>query len=448
MESIIFQNLSVEGIPYQHIDTVMISQGMNEHSTAVVKVNLSESEAKDFINRTTSMTGIKIKTTAEGQNPVLFTGYISSQEMTQTKDDYVQLSLELISYSKKLDIQKIEKTFQNQSLTYGDIISQTISKEGSFVNMVNDQVTGCFIFQYNETDWEFCKRMASRINASLFVDCTTEKPLIYAGFPGRKSYSENNPQMENTSTGVGGIQTICIVSNQYVLAGDQFTINNQKYYVSKCFSEISMGVLKTHIELIRKETHNVLPASNPSFSGRMFVGQVQAVEKDKVQVFFTGIDSSYDSGGSTWFPFSTSYSSSDGSGFYCMPEVGDTVRVFMPSSNEKDAFVASAVNNNPGENTRDKSWKAPGGKEILLTDEGIFIICENEKIYINLTSTDGITIESSKPISFMTEANISLTAGGEVTVDAKNRINLQVGESAIEMTTTDITLGADEVHIN
>lgn len=178
------------------------------------------------------------------------------------------------------------------------------------------------------------------------------------------------------------------------------------------------------------------------------MGTVQAVKGDKVQVFFHEIDGSYDAGGTQWFPYSTSYSSSDGSGFYCMPEVGDQVRVFMPSNNEKDAFVASSVNLNPQSNTRDKSWKAPGGKEILLTDDGIYIICEEEKIFINLTAGKGIEITSDKNIEITSDANITLKAGKKIEMKAENVISMEVGNSSIQMDSQQIVLGADKVFVN
>ena len=40
------------------------------------------------------------------------------------------------------------------------------------------------------------------------------------------------------------------------------------------------------------------------------------------------IDSEYDGAGNVWLPYSTAYSSSDGSGFYCMPAEGDQVVFF------------------------------------------------------------------------------------------------------------------------
>ena len=47
--------------------------------------------------------------------------------------------------------------------------------------------------------------------------------------------------------------------------------------------------------------------------------------------------------GRHWFDFATVYSTPDGAGWYCMPEVGDEVRVVFPDNYEEHAYVASSV---------------------------------------------------------------------------------------------------------
>ena len=93
-----------------------------------------------------------------------------------------------------------------------------------------------------------------------------------------------------------------------------------------------------------------------SVEGRPLTGIVQNVEADRAQVFLNTIDASYDSGGDWWFPYSTAYSSQDGSGWYSMPAAGDQARVFFPSDNEGDAFAASSVTKHVRPRITDKCW--------------------------------------------------------------------------------------------
>ena len=44
-----------------------------------------------------------------------------------------------------------------------------------------------------------------------------------------------------------------------------------------------------------------------------------------------------------WFPFSSVSSSSDGSGWYCMPEPGESVRIYFPTAKEAEAYVITCI---------------------------------------------------------------------------------------------------------
>ncbi len=166
---------------------------------------------------------------------------------------------------------------------------------------------------------------------------------------------------------------------------------------------------------------------NQNCSGKILTGTVQNVSGSKVQVKFS-FDASYS--GNHWFEYSTAYSSSDKSGWYCMPEKGDTVRVFFPSGNEGQAFAASSTPRFSGKDPKDKVWMAHG-KCIQLTESGIRISCDGEEAYIDLTPDQGITISCKK--------NLNVNAEGEITIQAEN-INLMADEK--------ISLGTDRAFID
>ena len=72
--------------------------------------------------------------------------------------------------------------------------------------------------------------------------------------------------------------------------------------------------------------------------GASMEGKVIAVKRDKVQVRIDDDENSTQNI-SKWFLYSTVYSSPDGTGWYCMPEIGDTVRVFIPSVEEESISI-------------------------------------------------------------------------------------------------------------
>ena len=133
---------------------------------------------------------------------------------------------------------------------------------------------------------------------------------------------------------------------------------------------------------------------------------------------------------------------------YKRQEEGDEVRVFFPSGNEADAFAASSVCATPPANPKHKSWKAPGGKQILLTDEGLYIIAKEGKIYINLTDEKGIEIYSEKAINISSDTAVNIQAGTEVRIVAENEITVGTEGAYLDITKDTAALAASNVIIN
>ena len=130
-----------------------------------------------------------------------------------------------------------------------------------------------------------------------------------------------------------------------------------------------------------------------------------------------------------------------------MPEIGDYVRIMFPSGNEAAGFAASSANKAPLSNPRHKSFRAPSGKEVLMTDEGMYIICNHQKIFIDLTPEHGIKIVSDKDINIVSTANIAVSANKDIQILAKKQVYIGTPESFITITPEQISLAAKDVII-
>lgn len=472
MEVISYSNIKVEGFPFQKIISVDIRHGLNDHGAAEIVGEVKSDEAQGLVQRADEKLEVTITTGAEGQPPKLFCGCVKSVSM-QEENEYSQITLRLYTTSRKLDISKEDKTYQNTAKTYGQIISEDIADTGDLHMMVSDKAIGSMLMKYNETDWQFSMRMAGKLGAPLIGDISAARPQIYIGMPpARKTIT-----LEKMSSSCQGD----LETDQYAYIGDIVSVSGKSSIIKSVHAFLTDGIMHITYELIPEAAASAgsmgsfgstgssgnagstgsfgsgstggtsgiaAPAASSQASGKMMKGTVKAVQGDKVQVHLTDVDKSYDGGGSWWFPFSTAYSSSDGSGWYCMPEVGDEVRVFFPSGNEGEAFAASSVCANPPTDPKHKSWKAPGGKEILLTDDGLYIIGKSGKIYINLTDEKGVEIYSDKEINISSDAKINITAADEVHIVAENEIIVGTEEAYIDLTKNTATLAASEVLIN
>ncbi len=466
MEVISHLNIKISGFPFQKIISLKIQHNPNEHGTAEIVGEIESSQAENLVQRVDEKTGVLITTSAEGQPEKLFCGCVKNISMQQ-ENEYSFISLQLYTKSKLLDVTKRQKTYQNTAKTYGAIITDSISDIADLHMMVSDKAIGKMIMKYNETDWEFSKRMAYQLGAPLITDIYSTRPQIYMGMPPASktitvesnSYSYGTDvasYMKTTGAMAQDFAGNSVISDQYAYIGDQVVMNGKTESIKSVNAYLEDGILHIQYGLMSGTSGAAggsmagiaAPVANSQASGKMMSGIVKAVKKDMVQVHVTDIDPEYDSEGSWWFPFSTAYSSSDGSGWYCMPEVEDQVRVFFPSGSEGDAFAASSTFSNPPTNPRNKCWKAPGGKEILLTDEGMYIIGKSGKIFINLTDEDGILIHSDKDIKVSSDANVSIQAENEVHVVAKKEILIGTEEAYLSLTKNTATLAASKVLIN
>ena len=98
--------------------------------------------------------------------------------------------LEGDSYSLILDLKKKKRSFQDKNLTYRSLIGNIANE-----NKCNTIFMGDFsktldipFIQYNETDWEFIKRLSSYLGLKLSPDIKTEKPNIFIGIKKGNEY--------------------------------------------------------------------------------------------------------------------------------------------------------------------------------------------------------------------------------------------------------------------
>lgn len=464
MQVITYKSIKVDGIPYNKILQLTIQHNANDHGTATIVGELDYEKGKDCLSRMDETTGISISTTSEGQPAKLFSGIISNAKL-EHEGNYATMYAEIVSSSALLDIQKNKKSFQNTGKTYEQILNDAFSGSGTVNFAVSDKAIGNLIMQYNETNWEFTKRMASVFNAPVIASIITKKPYVTIGLPpanrtvtvdeSKKTLAVEGLKVSKMSqnnlvSGMSGGDAAATGGSSYGYAyiGDNLSMDGATKRISGVNAVLVDGILKMNYACKAEKGFAQPTTKNAQASGKMFTGKVQAVEKDKVQVHLVDVDSSYDGGGTHWFPYSTLYSSQDGSGFYCMPEVGDTVRVFFPSNNEGDAFAASSVNVSPLDNVKHKKWRTPGGKEILMTEEGLYITCNQNKVYINLEDENGISIYSDKDINILSTSNILVQSQKELTMHAENSMYIGTGESAIELTKDKIALSSENILIN
>ena len=450
-------DILIEPYKFEKILKLKITREVNEHS----KLHLSgivsdEYETSDkCVEWADEDSSIKISV-KDDNNEIkdLFYGMISSISI-KSVDNVKTLEIEALSNTCMMDIEKRSRSFQGDNISYRDIFNTINSLYSGIVMMdyvSGDRTVEKMIVQYNETNWELLKRLASHFNVALIPECRLDgiKYSIGRG-DGGSLYTLDQFNYSVTK----GIQEYKIKSAQGIADNDmnfmsyEFTTNlildlyntinfNGRYLnIYKCETEISYGVLANTYTLRDEKAMKVRKYYNEKISGASLEGKIVAAESDvvkialKIDAFSNTADSNTE-----WVPYSTVFSSPDGTGWYCMPEEGDAIRLYFPDSDEKNGYAISSVNleSSNAEKRSDPSVKSLGtkyGKEIVMSPGAINVISSSNSM--TLTDGGGISISSDSSIS-MSAPTISIS-GGEVTIQGTEQVKLsQKGGANIKIT--------------
>lgn len=465
MSTITYENLQVAGIPYEKILDLSISHEPNAHGYARIKGLIPYEKAREFAKRADETFAVEIMTTADGQPSRLFYGGIHSIRMMQ-QQEYAVVEVTVQTTSNRLDTKKNSRTFQNTAKTYGQILNGILEGGGTVSVTVTDKPIGGLIMQCNETDWEFLVRMASQLGALAFTDITAREPHIYIGLPPSDQireietvfcdYSRNEAASRTYAANASGrgfamgedFASEQIQSYQYLYLGDTISLAGKKGQVKSIDATMRDGMLECTYTLGRKTAFQAMPVQNAQISGRIMTGTVTDVRADRVKVFFSSVDQEEDATGNWWFPYSTAYSSQDGSGWYSMPAAGDEVRVFFPSGSEADAFAAASVTKNVRPNVKEKCWSGLNGKQILMTEDGLVISCKEGKLYLKLSDDKGIEIISDMDINITSGTKVNIQGGEEVKIIAENEVLVGTATAYLDIRKEGITATAENIILN
>lgn len=174
---------------------------------------------------------------------------------------------------------------------------------------------------------------------------------------------------------------------------------------------------------------------NENIVGLTLSGKVLEAIHDKVKVHLS-VDEKQEVSKAYAFSYATGYSAEDHTGWYVMPEVGDTVQVIFPIEDENKAYAAAAIRQKDSDKTTDpkiKYLRTPNGKEIKLDKEEILITANDGVTFIKINENSGIEIKTDKPISVSSGDSVTLSSASNFTINSGKRLTITAQE-AIDMT--------------
>ena len=428
-------------------------QEMNKHGYMKISGFVEAGKKEEYIRKAAEETWVQILVYDDKDEECnLFCGVLECFRISSQRDGDV-LELELYTGTKLMDYKKHFRSFQKEGYTYrqaAELCNKSYSQSGMIMTEGKDSNFPGFVLQYEETDWEFLKRIASLLNSVLVPSCKVQGVKYFFGIPEKKSKLELDTESYTTRQDIGeyaykhaeGMElgrkdAVCYIVESMEICdlGDQISFLGMELYVFKIETSWKGNELYFRYYLKTKKGLCVPVSYHKEIIGLSLFGTVEDVQGEQVKISIQNDENGQS--GNRWFAFSTVYSSPDGAGWYCMPEIGDTIRLYCPAEDESQAYVTSAVHENQGNGLRinpdHKIWRNKEGKEIRLTPNKI-LITNNHGMSVELSDKQGIKISSDGSVTIHAADRINISsANGALELSASNRIVLKQGNTTMKM---------------
>lgn len=476
-----------ECISVLSLTEIDIKRKINEHSEVFIYGTIDatgKESLKGNINK-----DIKIKSfQAIGGNnsDLLFAGIIEKIEFVTGP---ISSTFKIFgkSYSALLDRTKRKRSFQDIEKTYKEM-TDIVLKEGEYSNLLfvqdknRDSSIEKLLVQYEETDWEFLKRVYSHLKYPFVLEdgrklsedtgssnSDRKKWILWIGYPDRGfkdlSYEKSFTEVVDR---FGEDYITLQTPNRYEI-GDKLKYNNKIYRVIKANTYYKGSTIESEYVLSEEAKVYIPKIFNENISGKDILAEVVEVgtgenlTRVRVDFIFDG-KSTLESGEANnmrtswdkyWFKFSTPYSGTN-TGMYFMPEVKDRLLINFMDNVEGNSYA--------GESLRDenkftdsqteighKRIKIATGQQLMLSKdlEKVMLIGNDDrtvfadvvKDHIRFVADESEAVLNKDLITFKNYANtvqmnsegMILESGDSSIKTTSSGINLKIGSASISM---------------
>lgn len=429
-------------IPFKFIDYMEIEghQCVGEHGMFKIVGHVAPDSEQDYINLMMKETWVCVDAaTYEGTMKHIFKGIILDADIEKI-DGTCILTLSLITGSYLMDQVKHIRSFQDEGTIYDTVLGTITEKysESRYIMTVGEGSTiPGFLLQYNETDWRFARRLASHFGTDIFTDSASGGMKIHFGEPKVAFNTEVSTNEYSVVKNCDGSCGYLVKLREIFNIGDWLRFNGVALWIAEVRTELIGNELYHTYYLINKNGMHIDKRYNEKCTGASLIGKIANVEKDKVQIELEK-DENRNKAGKRWFSYATPYSTPDGTGWYCMPEIGDKIRLRIPDEDENSAYVASSVHmeSTDGSERKNPDYKSimnKQGKEILLTPKSL-IMTNNAGMSIEVLDDEGIKIISNKNITIQADDSVEITStNSKLELYAKDNITLKQGDTQMSM---------------
>lgn len=361
-----YENIMLQGMFAPIIlEELQIHQAYNHHATIRITGRIPAGLEGNYLHATVEGAEINIDIKGEEAMTPLFYGMLESIAIHQYQDVY-SISITGISKTKLLDIKKEHRSFQDIKQTYDDVIQERMDGiDGQYINedKKKDEPIEKFTLQYNETRWEFIKRLVSRHNEGLLPDITTSSMNYWIGMPNGRSAktvektpfeSIRKPRVIKTHidnkkiTDADEQSFFCyrlLHRLDAFLLGDMVQFENLSWRIIEIDSYLDAkeAVLRHNYLCIVEEGCKQPLLHNTQIRGLSLEGITIDRRKDFSKVHLYTIDEEQPIDTASWFRYCTYYTAGSDQGWCAMPELNDELSLHFPTIEENDCFLLDST---------------------------------------------------------------------------------------------------------
>lgn len=196
MEELTYENIRVTLDGHQLKQTNMkkfsMLQQLNDHGRVTLAGAVGEDSFIESLDETSVIHVDYVSsgngTSAQASQQVVipwFRGIVTNCTLSRVGREY-NYEIEGASFTYLMDLKLKQRSFQDTTMTYQELVDEIAGEYkgvGSIGKVFDGKTLQQFILQYQETDWDFLKRIASHAYMPLVANSEVEKVNFCFGMP-------------------------------------------------------------------------------------------------------------------------------------------------------------------------------------------------------------------------------------------------------------------------
>lgn len=410
-------------VPITDIQDLHMKIQGNAHAYIRMEGLVPDKEGEKCLLRPLEGSGLTVRI----DERILFTGMLREAQIVQEGLGY-HVSLIGVSNTERLDYQKKCRTFQDTSMTYKEVMQQVLADmPGAEICFhVEDVKIGTPLYQMEETDWAFIKRLAGGLNTGMITCAYSMAPDIHIGIPKGERHKADDKAVSERIWYDRKCRSLCmsVRTGDNWEIGDKIGWENRELTVVGKECRLERGLLHFYYTLMERERLEADTYENSYMIGLLLSATVLDVKEEQIKVKFD-VDREQPLESAYWYPWEPDM----GNLAYCMPEKGERVYIQIGDAVGDEVRAVCGVHRNgsghPEMQNSHRYFTTKDRKRMYLTPDAIGFQDMGQKkiLQTELKDGTGASLVSHRNFTIMAEENVGLR-GNNILIQAPQEISL------------------------